>query len=83
MALEWSETLVFFSNNALAGSDRRSVRTGAGRCQRQDLAPGRHAGSSSCGMSGCLQRRDLSFKASLDDLPKVIVKTLLIFSIIR
>ena len=34
-------------------------------------------------MSGCLQRRDLSFKASLDDLPKVIVKTLLIFSIIR
>ena len=40
MALEWSDTLVFFSNNALAGSDRRSVRNGAGRRQRQDLVAG-------------------------------------------
>ena len=52
MALEWSDdAFVFFSNNAVAGSDRRSVRTGAGRRQRQDLAPGRHAGSSSGGMT--------------------------------
>ena len=52
MALEWSDdAFVFFSNNAVAGSDRRSVRTGAGRRQRQDLAPWRHAGSSSCGMT--------------------------------
>jgi hypothetical protein len=51
MALEWSDALVLFSNNAVAGSDRRSVRTGAGRRQRQNLAPGRHAGSSSCGMT--------------------------------
>ena len=40
MALEWSDTLVLFSNNAVAGSDRRSVRTGAGRRQRQDLVAG-------------------------------------------
>jgi len=52
MDLEWSDTLVLFSNNAVAGSDRRSVRTGAGRRQRQDLAPGRHARSCSCGMTG-------------------------------
>ena len=56
MDLEWSDTLVFFSNNAVAGSDRRSVRTGAGRRQRQDLAPGRHARSCSCGMTRFLGR---------------------------
>ncbi len=40
MAFEWSDTLVFFPNNAVASSNRRSVRTGAGRRQRQDLVAG-------------------------------------------
>ena len=51
MALEWPETLVFFSNKPFAGSDRRSFRTGAGGRQRQDLAPGRHVGPGSRGMT--------------------------------
>ena len=45
MALQWSDTLVFFSNNAVAGPDRGAFRTGTGGRQRQDLASRRHAGS--------------------------------------
>ena len=76
MDLEWSDTLVLFSNNAVAGSDRRSVRTGAGRRQRQDLAPGRHAGSSSGGMTqplGCLSRIQQSPKICIQPLVFIIV----------
>ena len=63
MALECFDTLVFFSNNSVAGSDRRFVRTGACRRQRQDLATGRHACASSLGMSGCLKRSESSLRA--------------------
>ena len=76
MALEWSDTLVLFSNNAVAGSDRRSVRNGAGRRQRQDLAPGRHARSCSCGMTqplGRLSRIQQSPKICIQPLVVIIV----------
>ena len=76
MALEWSDALVLFSNNAVAGSDRRSVRTGAGRGQRQDLAPGRHARSCSCGMTqplGRLSRIQQSPKICIQPLVVIIV----------
>lgn len=80
MSLASSKAIVFFSNHPLAGADCRAVRIGAGGCERQDLAPGRHARSSSDGVSGCLQRCESSLGESFDDLPEVVVKALLIFS---
>jgi len=64
-------TLVFFSNNSVAGTDRGAFRTGTGGRQRQDLAARRHAGSRSYRMtwgdSSTMQHFFKAFMATPDN----------------